>query len=69
MAFMGDYWDDQTMPNIVSLLKEYKDLFSQRFTNLKGIQGDLGGMNITLKHVVKPINMVLITTTLAFKKR
>nr|KUM49348.1 hypothetical protein ABT39_MTgene3897 [Picea glauca] len=44
MASIGDYWDEQTLSEIETLLKEYEDLFPQIFTKLKGIKGDLGEM-------------------------
>lgn len=46
---LGDYWDDATMDKVIELLHEYEDLFLTKFTELKGILGDLGMMNITLK--------------------
>jgi hypothetical protein len=35
-------------------LREYKDLFPKRFSELKGIKGDLGEMKIELKPYAKP---------------
>jgi hypothetical protein len=48
MANIGDYWDEQTMENITELLREY-GLFPLTFTEMKGIVGDPGKMNIPLK--------------------
>lgn len=50
-----DYWDDVAVDKVVELLHEYQDLFPMKFSDLKGITGDLGIMNITLKMDMKPI--------------
>jgi hypothetical protein len=55
MVSIRDYWDEQTVMRIQALLWEYEDLFLKIFSKLKGIQGDLGEMNIELKHDSKPI--------------
>ena len=49
LAKIGDYWDDDTIGNIVELLTEYHDLFPTKFFELKVIVGDLGVIRITLK--------------------
>jgi hypothetical protein len=49
MASIGDYWDEQTIESIIELLHEYSDLFPTTFTEMKGISGDLGEMNIPLR--------------------
>lgn len=54
-AKIGDYWDDGTMDKVAELLCEYQDLFPTKFSDLKGIVGDLGLMKITLKLDAKPI--------------
>jgi len=54
-ANIGDYWDDATVDKVAEFLREYQDLFPRKFLNLKGIIGDLGIMNITLKPDAKPI--------------
>ena len=41
MASIGDYWDDETVGYIANLLQEYEDLFLAKFTEMKGILGDL----------------------------
>ena len=48
MEAIGDYLDDQTVLEVASLVKEYEDLFPQSFTKLKGIQGDIREMKISL---------------------
>lgn len=47
-AKIGDYWDDATVDKVTALLCEYQDKFPTDFSNVKGIIGDLGMMNITL---------------------
>ena len=49
LAKIGDYWDDDTVSKVAELLTEYQDLFPTKFSELKGITGDLGVMRITLK--------------------
>jgi hypothetical protein len=44
MASIGDYWDEKTIESITELLREYNDLFSTTFTEMKGIVGELGEM-------------------------
>ena len=43
------------MDKVTELLREYQDLFPTKFTDLKGIIGDLGVMKITLKPDAKPV--------------
>ena len=52
---VGDYQDKKTRQVIHSLLQEYEDLFPKTFSNLKGIKGAMGEMNIELKLGSKPI--------------
>jgi hypothetical protein len=52
---IGDYWNDETVENIVDLLCEYQDLFPTTFLEMKGIARELGEMNITIKLYAKPI--------------
>ena len=37
MARIGDYWSDQQTTEIVDLLKEYQDVFSRDYKDLKGL--------------------------------
>ena len=55
MASIGDYLDDETVGHIANLLREYEDLFLTKFTEMKGILGDLGVMKIPLKEGAKPV--------------
>lgn len=43
------------MGHITDLLQEYQDLFPTKFTEMKGILGDLGVMRIPLKEGAKPV--------------
>lgn len=54
-SFIGDYWDEQTVCKITNLLHEYQDLFPTKFTEMKGIAGELGEMRIPLKPDAKPV--------------
>lgn len=51
---IGDYWDNSTMDKVVELLCEYQDLFPTKFSDLKGIVGDLGVKKITMNLDTKP---------------
>ena len=44
LARIGDYWDDDTVGKVAKLLTKYQDLFPTKFSELKGITGDLGFM-------------------------
>jgi len=54
-AKIGDYWDGTMVDKVAELLHEYQDLFPTKFTELKGITGDLGIMKIMLKPDAKPV--------------
>ena len=54
-ASIGDYWNDETVGHIADLLHEYQDLFPTKFTEMKGIVGDLGVMRIPLKEDARPV--------------
>ena len=54
-ANIGDYWDEETMAKITDLLHEFQDLFPMRFSEMKGILGDMGEMKIPLKPDAKPM--------------
>ena len=54
-ASVGDYWDEETMAKIMNLLHEFQDLFPTKFSEMKGILGDLGEMKIPLKIDAKPV--------------
>ena len=52
---IGDYWDDETVGHIADLLHDYQDLFPTKFTEMKGIVGDLGVIQIPLKEDSRPV--------------
>jgi len=54
-AFIGDYWDEETVGKITDLLHEYNDLFPTKFTEMKGIAGELGEMMIPLRVDAKAV--------------
>ena len=54
-ANRGDYWDEETVTMITDLLHEFQDLFPTKFSEMKGIVGDLGEMKIPLRPYAKPI--------------
>jgi len=54
-AQIGDYLNDETMENIAYLLCKYQDIFPTTFSEMEGISGELGEMNVPLKPYEKPI--------------
>jgi hypothetical protein len=52
---IGGYWNDETVEKIAYLLHEYLNLFPTMFSEMKGIIGDLGEINISLKPDAKPM--------------
>ena len=66
---IGDYWDDATVDKVAELLREYQDLFPTKFTDLKGIIGDLGVMRITLKPDTKPVKQRPDHLNLKYKEK
>jgi hypothetical protein len=55
MASIGDYLDEKTVEIIIELLRKYNDLFPTTFTEMKGITGEIGEMNIALRVEPRPI--------------
>ena len=53
MVVIGDQ-NKETVTRVVDLLKEYEDLFPQKFSKMKGTAVSLGEMNIPLKPYAKP---------------
>jgi len=56
MESIGDYWDEKTMTKILTLLREYEELFPKMLLEIKGIKGDLGEIKIELKPDAIPVN-------------
>lgn len=52
---IGDYWDGMTVYKVAEFLHKFQDLFPTKFTELKGIIGDMAIMKITLKPNAKPV--------------
>jgi len=52
---IGDYWNDEIVEKIEELLREYQDLFPTTFSEMKGIDGELEEMEISLKEDAKKI--------------
>ena len=50
-----DYWDEETVGKITNLLHELQDLFPSKFSEMKGIVGDLGKMKIPLRPDAKSV--------------
>lgn len=48
-AKIGDYLDDSIVDEVSELLCEYQGFLPTKFSNLKGIIGDFGMMEITFK--------------------
>ena len=55
LATIGDYWDDEMVSKVTQLLHEYQDLFPTKFSEMKGILGDICIMKIPLKPDAKPV--------------
>ena len=55
MNVIGDYWGQETIMQVMDLLKEYGDLFPKIFSNMKGIVGSLGEMKFQLKPNANPM--------------
>jgi len=53
-VIVGDYWDDENVSKITELLHEYQELFPTKFSEMKGIIGDLRVMKIPLRPDAKP---------------
>jgi hypothetical protein len=51
---IGDYWNNETVEKI-TFSTRIPDLFPTTFSEMKGIVGELGEMNISLKPDAKPV--------------
>ena len=63
------YWDDESVGNIMDLLHEFQYLFPTKFSEMKGIVGDLGEMKIPLKPDAKPIKQRPYRLNLRYKEK
>ena len=57
-ATIGDYWDEEMVSKVTQLLHEYQDLFPTKFSEMKGILGDIGVIKIPLKPDAKPVKQL-----------
>ena len=55
LAKIGDYWNAQQTTEIVKLLREFQDIFSRDYKDLKGLVQEMGEMKIDTKPDVRPI--------------
>jgi hypothetical protein len=69
MASIGDHWDEKTVERITKLLREYIRLFPMTFTEMKGIEGDLGEMKIPLKPEARAVRKIPYRLNLVYKKK
>jgi hypothetical protein len=69
MASIGDYRDEQIVESITELLCEYNDLFPTTFTEMKGIEGELGEMKISLRVKARPIRQRPYKLNPIYKKK
>ena len=58
MAKIGDYWSEEQTTDIVDLLKEFQDVFSQEYKDLKWLVKEMGEMKIDIKTESKPIKKI-----------
>jgi hypothetical protein len=69
MAIIGDYWDQETMMQVVDLLKEYEELFLSRFYEMNVITISLEVMKIQLKPNDKPVKNRPYRLNLKYKEK
>jgi hypothetical protein len=55
MVWIGDYWSDKKITDIISLLKEYQDFFACDYKDLKGLVEEMSEMKIKLIPWENPI--------------
>ena len=59
----------QIVGHIADLLHDYQDLFPTKFTEMKGIVGDLGVMQIPLKEDARPVKQRLYRLNPHYKEK
>ena len=52
---IGDYWSEPQTTEITNLLKEFQDVFSRDYKDLKGLVHEMGEMKIDIKPDVRPV--------------
>ena len=55
MDKIGDYWLDQETSKITNLLKEYEDVFTMDYNDLKLLFQEMGEMKIGINPDSKPV--------------
>ena len=55
IAKIGDYWNEQQTAEIVTLLREFQDVFARDYKDLKGLVQEMGEMKIDNKPDVRPV--------------
>ena len=55
MEKIGDYQSEEQKTEIVNLLKEFQDVFTRDYKDLKGLVHEMGEMKIDIKLDVLPI--------------
>ena len=68
-ATIEDYWDEEMVSKVTKLLHKYQDLFLTKFSEMKGILGDIGVMKIPLKLDAKPIKQRLYRLNPKYKEK
>jgi hypothetical protein len=66
---IGDYWDEQTVEIITELLHEYSNMFPITFTDMKGIEGELGEMRTLLKPKARLVRQRPYRLNLVYKQK
>ena len=52
---IGDYWSEEQTTKIVNLLKEFQDVFTRDYKDLKGLVHEMDKMKIEIKLDAQPI--------------
>ena len=55
MTKIGDYWSEEQTTEIVYLLKEFQDVFTWDYKDLKGLVAEMGEMKIDTKLDAWPV--------------
>jgi len=63
------YWNKETIEKIVDLLREYRDLFLNIFSKMKGIVGDIRELRTLLNPDTKIVKQRPYQLNLVYKKK
>ena len=58
VAKICDYWSEKHTTEIANLPKEYQDVFSRDYKDLKGLVKEMGEMKIDLNLEAKPVKQI-----------